>query len=827
MATIQSSLRLYDGMTPVLRKITQVMDTVISSFESMEKASSHSVDTAKLQDARRDLHNIEMDFIKIDEVMETARRQEERLNESMRRGSKEAHGLRETWEKLSGTLGMAGIAVGAKEIFSGANDKRMAGNTLQAQTGMQGDSLEMAKQSMKNLYIDNMGESLEDVARSMSAVYQISGRTGDSLEQMTRAGILLRDTFGYEITESMRTAEMMEKQFGVSGAQAFDLIVQGAQAGLDKNGDLLDTINEYSVQFKKLGFDSTDMFNMLINGAKSGTFSVDKLGDTIKEFSIRAIDGSKTTQEGFKAIGLDANKMAASFGAGGDSAKRAFQQTIEAISRMEDPVKRNIAGVNLFGTMWEDLGFEGVMALANLNGSVKLTTQNLEDLNNVKYDDATSALASLGRTINMGLSGVVGSVVNTVTRHMNDFTAGLQGDASQIQGIFGGIGLAAGIVGRVISDGWSIIEPIMWGIIGVLGTYLLYLGYVNAAEAVGLAIKGAIAIANGIHAVAIWATTSATWAQTTAQLGLNGAMYACPIVWIIGLIIALIAIFYAVVALINKIANTSVSATGIICGAFAFVGAAIMNQVMGMAQMVFGIIEFLVNGWLAFANFFANVFNDPVGSIIHLFADLGDSILGIIEKIAKAIDFVFGSNLAGAVAGWRDGLSDMADKAAARFGNGKYERKVNKLDMDQVMSDMGLSMERIKYSDAYKTGYHAGEGFEKKMGGAFDDIKNTFSGIGDNSNIPGIMDGIYGNTDDTAGNTAKMADTMDILDENLKYMRDSAEQDVINRFTLAQLKVDVKNSNTLTKKTDFDDMGRALAMFTNEFLAVAAEGGHL
>ena len=494
---------------------------------------------------------------------------------------------------------------------------------------------------------------------------------------------------------------------------------------------------------------------------------------------------------------------------------------------MEDPVKRNIAGVNLFGTMWEDLGFEGVMALANLNGSVKLTTQNLEDLNNVKYDDATSALASLGRTINMGLSGVVGSVVNTVTRHMNDFTAGLQGDASQIQGIFGGIGLAAGIVGRVISDGWSIIEPIMWGIIGVLGTYLLYLGYVNAAEAVGLAIKGAIAIANGIHAVAIWATTSATWAQTTAQLGLNGAMYACPIVWIIGLIIALIAIFYAVVALINKIANTSVSATGIICGAFAFVGAAIMNQVMGMAQMVFGIIEFLVNGWLAFANFFANVFNDPVGSIIHLFADLGDSILGIIEKIAKAIDFVFGSNLAGAVAGWRDGLSDMADKAAARFGNGKYERKVNKLDMDQVMSDMGLSMERIKYSDAYKTGYHAGEGFEKKMGGAFDDIKNTFSGIGDNSNIPGIMDGIYGNTDDTAGNTAKMADTMDILDENLKYMRDSAEQDVINRFTLAQLKVDVKNSNTLTKKTDFDDMGRALAMFTNEFLAVAAEGGHL
>ena len=83
------------------------------------------------------------------------------------------------------------------------------------------------------------------------------------------------------------------------------------------------------------------------------------------------------------------------------------------------------------------------------------------------------------------------------------------------------------------------------------------------------------------------------------------------------------------------------------------------------------------------------------------------------------------------------------------------------------------------------------------------------------------------NTGNTAGNTAKMADSMDVLDEDLKYMRDAAEQEVINRFTLAELKVDVKNSNTLTKKTDFDDMGRALSMFTSESLASAAEGGHI
>ena len=813
MATIQSSLQLYDGMSPVLRKITNAMNIAISSFEDMSKASSQPFDTARLHDARKQLNEAEAEINQIDEAMERARKGEEKLNQSMAQGRKEAGGLRETWEKISGTLGMAGIAVGAKEILSGANDKRAAGNTLQTQTGMQGDTLEAAKQSMENLYIDNMGESLDDVARSMSTVYQITGRTGTGLEQMTRAGILLRDTFGYEVTESMRTAEMMEKQFGVSGAQAFDLIVQGAQAGLDKNGDLLDTINEYSVQFKKLGFDSTDMFNMLINGAQSGTFSVDKLGDTIKEFSIRSIDGSKTTQEGFKAIGLDANKMAIAFGQGGETAKQAFQQTIDAISRMDDPINRNIAGVNLFGTMWEDLGYEGVMALANLNGSVELTTQNLEDLNNVKYDDATSALASLGRTINMGLSGVVGSVVNVVTRHMNDFTAGLQGDASQIQGIFGGIGLVAGIIGRAISDNWSIIEPIMWGVIAVLSVYAGYLALTNGIELISKGIKIASCVAAYAHAAATGIEVTATAAATAAQYGFNTALLACPITWIIIAIIALIAVFYMVVAWINKIQNTSISATGIICAAFAFAGTVIWNTVIGILNAIIqsawstfvepflGIIEWVLNATNGGFDSFGGAVANLIGQIISWFLSLG-------KVVTQIIDAIFGTD-------WTTGLSSLQDSVIS------WGKSNTAITIDRNAPELNG---RIAYSDAINVGYQFGQGIDKKVSGVFDGINNPFDGVG---GAQDTWDGIHNNTGDTAGNTAAMADSMDVLDEDLKYMRDAAEQEVINRFTLAELKVDVKNSNTLTKKTDFDDMGRALSMFTSEFLASAAEGGHI
>lgn len=505
--------------------------------------------------------------------------------------------------------------------------------------------------------------------------------------------------------------------------------------------------------------------------------------------------------------------MAIAFGQGGETAKQAFQQTIDAISRMDDPINRNIAGVNLFGTMWEDLGYEGVMALANLNGSVELTTQNLEDLNNVKYDDATSALASLGRTINMGLSGVVGSVVNVVTRHMNDFTAGLQGDASQIQGIFGGIGLVAGIIGRAISDNWSIIEPIMWGVIAVLSVYAGYLALTNGIELISKGIKIASCVAAYAHAAATGIEVTATAAATAAQYGFNTALLACPITWIIIAIIALIAVFYMVVAWINKIQNTSISATGIICAAFAFAGTVIWNTVIGILNAIIqsawstfvepflGIIEWVLNATNGGFDSFGGAVANLIGQIISWFLSLG-------KVVTQIIDAIFGTD-------WTSGLSSLQDSVIS------WGKSNTAITIDRNAPELNG---RIAYSDAINVGYQFGQGIDKKVSGVFDGINNPFDGVG---GAQDTWDGIHNNTGDTAGNTAAMADSMDVLDEDLKYMRDAAEQEVINRFTLAELKVDVKNSNTLTKKTDFDDMGRALSMFTSEFLASAAEGGHI
>ena len=121
---------------------------------------------------------------------------------------------------------------------------------------------------------------------------------------------------------------MLMDQFGISGEEAFNLIAQGAQNGLDKNGDLLDSINEYSVHYKQLNFTAEEFFNSMINGAESGTFSVDKLGDAVKEFGIRVKDTADSTTEGFELIGLDANKMRKEFAKGGEAASKAMDLSL-------------------------------------------------------------------------------------------------------------------------------------------------------------------------------------------------------------------------------------------------------------------------------------------------------------------------------------------------------------------------------------------------------------------------------------------------------------------------------------------------------------------
>lgn len=326
---------------------------------------------------------------------------------------------------LGGTLATAATTIGGLAINTQKNmDQAM--NSFIAQTGIAKNESAEWKKALEDIYKGNYGESFEDIANSMAlASQELYEFDSSQIKAVTENALALRDTFGVEVNESIRASKALITQFGISADEAYNLMAQGAQNGLDFSDELVDNINEYSVQFGKLGLSAEDMFNIFQSGADAGAWNLDKIGDAVKEFSIRAIDGSNTTIEGFTKLGLNSDEMAKKFAAGGDTAKKAFYETIDAIKAMDDPVQQSIVGVDLFGTMWEDLGPEVVTQLGSIRDMYDGTADSMNKIKEVKYDDIGSMFEGLKRNVEMlllplgnALMPLIVSIMNLILNNM-------------------------------------------------------------------------------------------------------------------------------------------------------------------------------------------------------------------------------------------------------------------------------------------------------------------------------------------------------------------------------------------------------------------------
>lgn len=399
--------------------------------------------------------------------------------------------LANTVEQSAATIGKTFAVVGAGVTAVGTatagvlvnlgNGYNKAVNQISAATGTTGKELEQLGQIAQNVYSHNFGDSLEDVADGISVVRQNTQLMGDELQQATEAGFALRDTFGYELSESARTASALMKNFGIDANKAYNIIATGAQKGADQNGDLLDTLNEYSTQYAALGLSADQFVNGLIAGAEAGVFSIDKVGDAVKEFNIRAKDGSKSTTSAFAALKLDANKTMQAFAQGGDTAQKTFFQVVKALEAMKDPVEKNQTAVALFGTQYEDLEKTVLPVLASMEDASKTTYDALGEINEIKYKDLGSALQGLKRTIEGALipsaskiaSGPMMTAMQELQRMANDLAKSIK--AGEYDSVFAGI--ADGITGVIrmlpkIRDGIRKIAPVVSNIAGITMDFL-------------------------------------------------------------------------------------------------------------------------------------------------------------------------------------------------------------------------------------------------------------------------------------------------------------------------------------------------------------------
>lgn len=374
-------------------------------------------------------------------------------------------------------------------------------------------------------------------------------------------------------------------------------------------------------------------------------------------------------------------------------------------------------------------------------------------------------------------------------------------------------------VASFMYDNWSLLEPIVWGLVFALGAWILMLGIAKAGMLIHSAVTAISAMANGT-----W--TWSTFAQTAAQHGLNAALLACPLVWIIMLIIAVIAVIYLVIAAINKVTDSTISATGVICGAVAWLGATIWNIFVGLVNAIIqfvwahfvepfiGIIEWILNacngGFTSFGGAVANL----IGQIISWFLSLG-------KVVTTIIDAIFGTD-------WTGGINSLQDKVTAW---GKDE------EASISISREAPTLKRLDATDAYNSGYDFGAGLADKF--SFDTTEPDTSKY-ENMTSQGYSGNLfdpdaYGTGDydamnmptniaNTADNTDKMTDSLDISSEDLKYLRDIAERDVVNRFTTAEIKVEMTNNNNISSDTDLDGIVNHLVNAVNEAMTIAAEG---
>lgn len=387
-----------------------------------------------------------------------------------------------------------------KDMVLELSNAQNAYNSFSAKTGAVGKEYDKA---IDSLYNNAYGSDRTAIAEAMAEVQQQTNEMDSTkLENFTANALLLQETFGYDVQESMRAVNMLMEQFGVTSDEAFNMLTQASQAGLNKNGDLLDTVNEYSVHYKQLGYTVEEMFNSLQNGTAEGTFSVDKLGDAMKEFGIRTKDTSTTSQEGFALLGYTADDASGSinkagknatsniaelqkkFAKGGSSAKQATKEVLNALFSMDDKVKQNQAGVDLFGTMWEDLGVDAIKALTDTQGEISKTKDAMTEIKDLKYDDVNTQLTKMWREIETEF------VKPVVEKAIPEIKNGISWTKANLPTLVPVLTTIAGIIAGM----WTVTK---------VGNFIAALTSIATPAGAAVAVVGALATAIGGVALAI------------------------------------------------------------------------------------------------------------------------------------------------------------------------------------------------------------------------------------------------------------------------------------------------------------------------------------
>lgn len=684
------------------------------------------------------------------------------------------------------------------------------------------------EQNSLNQAMQNM-----DVSAANDAYLRLSQTVGNT-ERYIRDNVDEQGRFNQEISAGTQQANELTNT--IKRAVAAYVSIQTVGKALNISDELVQTTSRLNMMND--GVQTTaELVNMVYAAAQDARGSFSQMADVVARFGNNAKDAFSSSEEVVAFADLIQKQMTIA-GASTQEAANAELQLSQALG----------SGV-LRGDELNSIFEQAPNLIQNIADYLDVPIGKIREMaadGELSADVVKAAIFSAADDINskfnempMTWGQIWQSMQNTaliafqpVLQRLNDL-ANSEAFQTFIQGAIEAMATLAnillnifelvGTVGGFIADNWSVISPIIYGVIAALAVYAAYLGIVKGIEIASAAATAIHSVAMSAKIGVMAALTGQTMAATAAQMGYNGALYACPVVWIIVLIIALIAVIMAVCSAIAKMTGIANSGFGVITGGVNVVIQFFKNLGLTVANIALGI----GNAIAALASNMMTAFHNAICSVQSWFYNLLSTALSVIEGICSAL------NKLPFVEFDYSGISSAADDYAAKAS----EAAGNKEDYQSISDAFNEGFTTFDAfqdgweSDAFNAGAAWGDGIADKVSNfslsdvfGQTDIPNVgdyTSGFNDAIANSGVGDSI-GNIDD---NTGKIKDSLDVTEEDLKYLRDIAEQESINRFTTAEVTINQTNNNNVSSDTDLDGFITALDDAMGEAIDEVTNGG--